>query len=39
MMRRIVGSSFSNFSLLPVSWKKVLKAIRGFFKGVIIQMR
>lgn len=32
MMRRIVGSCFSDFSLLTVSWKKVLLAIRGYFE-------
>lgn len=32
MMRHIVGSSFTDVSLLPVSWKKVLRTIRDFFQ-------
>lgn len=38
MMRHTVGSPFTDVSLLPVSWKKVLRTIRPFSREVIIIM-
>lgn len=32
MMRRMVGGSFSDFSLLTVSWKKALLGLKNFFE-------